>query len=116
MYHTTTQEITIRLARTGDHSALGALAERDSRELPAGDLLVAEVSGEIRAALPVSGGEAIADPFSRSDELVRLLSARIDQLNGRGGSGLRARLGRALRSRNRGSLSPQPAGTLRALD
>jgi len=124
MYNTQTQAhtnrhaegITIRLALPGDHGDLRTLAERDSRDLPAGSMLVAVVGGRIRAAAPVSGEEPISDPFSRADEFVALLAARVDQLRGRGGRGLRARIGRALGSRTRGGFSPQPAGTLRPLD
>lgn len=107
MYNSTTQDhtkghtcgshadgITIRRAVAGDHPALRNLAERDSRDLPAGSMLVAVVGGHIRAAAPVSGEEPISDPFNRSGELVALLSARVDQLRGRDGRGLRARLGR----------------------
>jgi hypothetical protein len=113
----TEADITIRLARSGDEAALRALAERDSRPLPAGELLVAEVDGSIRAAAPITGGGAIADPFTRSGELVTLLSERVEQLRGRGrGKGLRARFGRAAGSRSRGGVSPQPAGTVRPLD
>ena len=124
MYNTGTQQhtnghtdgITIRPALPGEHGEIHTLAERDSREVPEGTVLVAVVEGRIRAAAPVSGEEPISDPFSRSGEIVALLAARVDQLRGRGGSGLRARIGRALGSRSRQGLSPQPAGTLRAFD
>ena len=95
-------------------ASLRTLAERDSREVPAGSMLVAVVGGDIRAAAPVSGEEPISDPFIRSGEIVALLAARVDQLRGRDGRGLRARIGRALGTRSRRGLSPQPAGTLRA--
>jgi hypothetical protein len=117
-FHTNghTDGITIRLAVAGDRDDLHLLAERDSRELPAGAMLVAVVAGHIRAATPVSGEEPISDPFSHSSELVDLLNARVEQLRGRGGRGLRARLGRVLGGRSKARLSPQPAGTLRAFE
>ena len=55
--------LAIRPATEGDRLALTRLAGRDSTTVPAGDLLVAEVGGEIHAAIAVATGEAIADPF-----------------------------------------------------
>jgi len=43
-------------------------------------MLVAEVDGELRAAVPLLGGAAIADPFHRTSELVTILEARAQQL------------------------------------
>ncbi len=82
MYHTThTQpEITIRPASLDDRKALFRLAQLDSAQLPEGDLLVAAIGDEIRAAMSVQSGNAIADPFHHSAELVRMLSLRVDQL------------------------------------
>ncbi|MGH2922431.1 MAG: hypothetical protein ACRDKH_00170 [Solirubrobacterales bacterium] len=106
--------ITIRHARPEDADAIERLAERDSGAVPAGDLLVAAVGGELRAAVSVERGETIADPFHPTSELVRLLTARSAQLrpaaDGRG-RGLAA----ILRRRER-TISPQPAGTLRAFN
>src|SRR5687768_197134 len=108
--------ITIRHARPSDADAVAHLAQRHGAEVPTGSLLVAEVGGELRAAISIEGGEAIADPFQPTAELVRLLTARAAQLrpaaHGRG-RGLTA----ILRRRDeRGALSPQPAGTLRAFN
>jgi hypothetical protein len=74
--------ITIRDARLTDREALFRLAQRDSTQLPDGPLMVAEVSGEIRAAAAVETGETIADPFHSTAELVRMLTVRIAELNG----------------------------------
>ncbi len=104
------------MARPADLASLVELAERDSAQVPRGELLVAESQGDIRAAISISRGSVVADPFHPTDGLVRLLAARVDQLRGRGGKGLRARLGRALGSGRKRGLSPQPAGTLRAFD
>lgn len=114
--HMADTSITIRMARQTDLGSLIELAERDSASLPRGELLVAEGEGEIRAAISISHGTVIADPFHPTDGLVRLLAARVDQLRGRGGKGLRAKVGRALGARRKRGLSPQPAGTLRAFD
>jgi hypothetical protein len=73
-------QVTIRMARHADAPALHALEELDSHELGTGDVVVAEVDGEVRAALPVSGGPAVADPFHPSDVLVELLAVHAAQL------------------------------------
>jgi hypothetical protein len=39
-------------------------------------MLLAEVGGELRAALPLDGRPAIADPFQRTAELVAMLVER----------------------------------------
>jgi hypothetical protein len=73
--------LTIRLAVSADAAALGRLAELDSAPPPAPvPTLVAEVGGELRAALPLDGGPAIADPFRRTAELVAILAERRRQL------------------------------------
>lgn len=71
--------LAIRPATEGDRLALTRLAGRDSTTVPAGDLLVAEVGGEIHAAIAVATGEAIADPFQSTRELVALLRLRAEQ-------------------------------------
>jgi len=74
------QGVTIRPARPDDARSLRRLAALDSAEVPPGGLLVAEVSGELWAAVNVSGGHAIADPFRPTAALVRLLEVRAGQL------------------------------------
>jgi hypothetical protein len=59
------------------------LAQLDSAFCPRGRVLVAAVGGEPRAALPLDGGPAVADPFHPTAELVALLGMRAAQLNGR---------------------------------
>lgn len=65
--------ITIRFARPDDQRALARLAQLDSACLPAGPLLIAEVADDVRVALSMSDGAAIADPFHRTAVLQRLL-------------------------------------------
>ena len=72
--------VTIRLSHPGDAGELARLAALDESPLPAGRMLVAEVDGRARAALPLSGGPAIADPFYPSAGLVSLLELRAAQL------------------------------------
>jgi hypothetical protein len=75
------ETLTIRMAVPADAEALRRLAELDSAPLPAPvPMLVAEVGGELRAALPLDGGRAIADPFRRTVELVAILTERTRQL------------------------------------
>jgi hypothetical protein len=52
------------------------LAALDGRPAPAGEALLAFVDGELRAALSLAGGDAVADPFHRTAELVDLLRYR----------------------------------------
>jgi len=66
-------EITIRLSGPRDCAAILRLADLDGRRAPSGPAILAIVNGELRAALPLGGGEAIADPFRRTAELVKLL-------------------------------------------
>lgn len=68
-------QIMIRPGYGDDHSALARLASLDSAPIPARPLLVAEVDGELRAALSLHDGAAIADPFHPTAELVTLLRA-----------------------------------------
>jgi hypothetical protein len=80
----TPKTVTIRPAQHADDVALRRLAALDSQRLPEGDLIVAEVGGELRAAVPVAGGQAIADPFHLTRDVVALLSERVAQLRDRG--------------------------------
>jgi hypothetical protein len=69
-------EITIRLSRPEDRAAILRLAELDGRRPPSGESILAIVGGELRAALPLGGKTAIADPFRQTTELVELLRVR----------------------------------------
>jgi hypothetical protein len=75
-----TGPILIREATDRDHAALVRLAERDSASRPPEPVLVAFIRGEARAAISLSTGAFIADPFHRTAELVRLLRLRAAQL------------------------------------
>lgn len=71
------ETVTIRLAVSADAAALSSLAQLDSAPVPeAVPMLVAEVGGQLRAALPLDGGRAIADPFQRTAALVAMLVER----------------------------------------
>jgi hypothetical protein len=70
---TTAPSVLIRAARGSDGPALSRLAVLDSAEIPAGELLVAELDGAIVAARSSTTGEVIADPFTRTADVVALL-------------------------------------------
>ena len=72
--------VTIRHAFPDDALSLVRLAALDSAKVPAQPLLVAEVNGELLAALSLSDGAVIADPFHHTRPLVELLSSRAVQL------------------------------------
>jgi len=69
----TEKTLTIRPADLADLAGLDRLAALDSASPPTGDVLVAEVGGELWAALEIDSGATIADPFRPSGELVELL-------------------------------------------
>ena len=48
--------------------------------MPDGPVLVAEQAGILVAAVPLRGGRSIADPFTPSADIVRLLELRRTQL------------------------------------
>jgi hypothetical protein len=52
----------------------------DSSRAPRGVVLLAEVQGELWAAVSVDDGHAVADPFRPTGEIVALLEARAGQL------------------------------------
>ena len=68
--------ITIRPSTADDRDAILRLAELDGRRAPASRAAPRLVGGELRAALPLAGGGALADPFHRTAALVELLGVR----------------------------------------
>ncbi len=72
--------VTIRPAFPDDRLPLFRLAALDSSDVPSEPLLVAEVNGELLAALSLSDRTVIADPFHLTVALVELLRARATQL------------------------------------
>ena len=78
-----TADVTIRCAQEREAGALARLAELDSATLPRTPLLVAEVAGEVLAAISLSDGAVVANPFRPTDDVVELLRARERQLRAR---------------------------------
>lgn len=80
----TATSVSIRRAGPHDAPALHRLAALDSALPLRGDVLIAEVGGEARAALSLEHGTAIADPFAPTAALVDLLAMRREQMCGSG--------------------------------
>jgi hypothetical protein len=74
--------LVVRFARHDDKRQIERLAALDSGPVPTGPALVAEVDGRIVAVLPLGGGTPLADPFTPTTEVVRLLRLRESQLRG----------------------------------
>jgi hypothetical protein len=98
----------IRGATRADRGALKRLAELDSSKAPEEPVLVAEVDGQLRAAISTVDGHLIADPWHVTTDLVEVLGIRAGlrpQLNG---FGLRA-LGRSGWGRKARQRAPRPS-------
>jgi hypothetical protein len=75
------EEVTVRpLDPATDASALVRLAQRDSADVPGGELIGAEVDGSLVAAISIGDGRVIADPFARTEQIRSLLELRAAQL------------------------------------
>ncbi len=70
----------IRIYVSDADEGVRRLAQLDSRRPPASQVLLAEIDGQPRAAKPLDGGPAFADPFHQTSDLVRLLELRVAQL------------------------------------
>jgi hypothetical protein len=86
--------VALRLCSVHDDAALEQLAVLEGRAVPTGRLVLAEVNGTIVAALPLNGGEPLADPFRATAHLLPLMRLRASQLER--ATGTRARLVGAL--------------------
>jgi hypothetical protein len=91
----TDKTLTIRRADSSDTGALVRLAALDSASPPTGETVLAEVGGELWAAVEMDTGAAIADPFRPSGELVDLLRLQVS-LDGRAARRERRPLSRLL--------------------
>jgi hypothetical protein len=76
----TPEDITIRRTGAADGEALVRLAGLDSKHVPAGDFLLAEVDGVGWAAVAIDSGEALADPFQHTAHLVEMLQLRATRI------------------------------------
>lgn len=71
----TTSSLVLRPATSADAADLERLAALDSARPLAGDVMLAHIGGDVRAAVELESGRAVADPFYPSLELVTLLRA-----------------------------------------
>jgi hypothetical protein len=102
--------VTIRRLTEGDRDALSRLAEVDSKaiELDA-PVIGAEVEGTLLAAISLANGESIANPFSRTTEVLSLLELRASQLRRRNGYSSNGRIPLTGR-RSKATLASSPPG------
>jgi hypothetical protein len=77
----TAEAASLRLSHTSDDPAIEQLAALEGRTRTRGRHLLAEVGGEIVAALPIAGGEPVADPFRRTAHLLPMMRSRAAQLS-----------------------------------
>jgi hypothetical protein len=75
-----TDAVTIRRARPADATALLQLAALDEADPLDGEVIVAEVGGELWAAIDLTSGRRISDPFRHSAEARALLELRAAML------------------------------------
>ena len=74
-------DVTLRYARDEDAEALAVLAALDSSRALGGAVIVAEVDGELWAAVSLDDGRTIANPFRPSGELSFRLAERARELD-----------------------------------
>jgi hypothetical protein len=72
--------LTLRYALPADADAIDRLAQLDSSRAPRGVVLIAEIGGELWAAISLDDHHTVADPFRPTGELVALLVERARQL------------------------------------
>jgi hypothetical protein len=73
--------VSFRLGRASDDPSLERLAALESRPVPHGRQLLAEVDGEVVAALPLAGGGFLGDPFRRTAHLLPPMRRHAAQLH-----------------------------------
>src|SRR5437763_16568046 len=72
----TSSPLAIRRSAPGDGDRIRLLARLDDRRAPAGPCLVAEIEGEMVAALSLVTGAAVSDPFRGTADALALLQLR----------------------------------------
>jgi hypothetical protein len=74
------ESVLVRRATGGDVSRIRTLALLDCRRIGEGPYLVAEIADEMLAAMSLTDGTVVADPFRRTREAVELLRMRAAQI------------------------------------
>ena len=93
---TSTASLTIRHANAADEADLTRLAALDSSRVPSGELLVAQLDGNLVAAVSLDTGAVIADPFEHTAAIVDSLRAQARESRAPRPAILPGHLGRAL--------------------
>jgi hypothetical protein len=75
-----TEPVLTRRAAIADAVRIRELARLDDKRMPAGPFLVADVAGEIVAAVSLSNGTVVADPFRLTADAVAMLRLRAAQV------------------------------------
>jgi len=73
------EPITITHSTDADAASVRLLAALDDRRPPHGPALLAYVGGELRAAVGLLDGQAVADPFHRTEDIVEMLRLQARQ-------------------------------------
>jgi hypothetical protein len=92
---TSTESMLMRRATAADSARIWELARLDNKRLPAGPFLVAELDGSVEAAVSLSSGTVVADPFRLTADAVAMLKLRASQLTAGGADLAARRAGRA---------------------
>jgi hypothetical protein len=74
------EALLVRHASSRDEARVRQLARLDDRRVPAGPYLVAELGGEAVAAISLSAGAVVADPFRRTADAAAMLRLRAAQI------------------------------------
>ena len=74
------EALTMRLATSADKQALERLAELEQTAAPAEPVLLGVLMQRPVAALSLADGRVVADPFTRTCELIELMKLRARQL------------------------------------
>jgi hypothetical protein len=106
--HRPVEGMVIREATGADRAALKRLAELDSSQAPAEPVLVAEVDGQLRAAISTVDGYLIADPWHATTDVVEVLGISAGLRTDASASGLRS-LGRSGWGRKARRRAPRPS-------
>ena len=67
------ERITLTESTEADVPSIRRLAALDDRRPPHGPALLAYVGGELRAAVGLLDGQAVADPFHRTADIIEML-------------------------------------------
>src|SRR4029450_678566 len=74
--------VTLRLATREDDEGIAHPAALSARSPPSAPLLLADVNGELQAALALTGPQELMDPYLPTAALVELLALRAKHLRG----------------------------------